>query len=79
MNFAVFNVADCFVTVGAILLAVYVIFYEPKVDAELKAKGLPNIWIPKADDFFKAESLPMLGSGKLDLKKLKEMSKELEK
>ena len=39
IDFAIFNVADCFVTVGAILLAVYVIFYEPKVDAELKAKG----------------------------------------
>ncbi len=39
IDFAIFNVADCFVTVGAILLAVYVIFYEPKVDAEIKAKG----------------------------------------
>ena len=39
IDFAIFNVADCFVTVGAILLAVYVIFYEPKVDAEMKAKG----------------------------------------
>ena len=54
-------------------------FDVPAVIAALKAKGLPNIWIPKADDFFKTESLPMLGSGKLDLKKLKEMSKELEK
>lgn len=54
-------------------------FDIPAVIAELKAKGLPNIWIPKADDFFKAESLPMLGSGKLDLKKLKDMAKELEK
>ena len=27
VKFAVFNVADCFVTVGAIILAVYLLFY----------------------------------------------------
>ncbi len=38
MRFAIFNVADCFVSVGAVLLAVYVIFFEAKVEAEMKAK-----------------------------------------
>ena len=50
----------------------------PAILAELKNKGLPNIWIPKADDFFKVDSLPMLGSGKLDLRQLKELVKKLE-
>lgn len=27
MNFAVFNVADCFITVGVVLLAVYILFF----------------------------------------------------
>lgn len=43
VRFAIFNVADCFVTVGAILLAVYVIFYESKVDAEIKARQASEV------------------------------------
>ena len=35
MEFAIFNVADCFITVGAVLLAVYVLFFEPKVERRL--------------------------------------------
>lgn len=31
VDFAVFNIADSFITVGAVLLGVYVIFIEPKV------------------------------------------------
>ena len=38
MDFAVFNVADCFITVGAVLLGVYVIFFEPRVEKRLKAE-----------------------------------------
>lgn len=30
INFPVFNVADCFITVGAVLFVVYVIFYSDK-------------------------------------------------
>lgn len=38
IDFAVFNVADCFITVGAVLLGVYVIFFEPKVEKRLEAE-----------------------------------------
>lgn len=37
MDFAVFNVADSFITVGAMLLGIYIIFIEPKVEKKLKA------------------------------------------
>lgn len=30
INFPIFNIADCFITVGAIVLAVYVIFFSEK-------------------------------------------------
>ena len=46
--------------------------------AGLREAGLPNIWIPKAEDFVKVDHLPLLGSGKLDLLALKEMVKALE-
>ena len=35
VDFAVFNVADSFLTVGAVLLGVYIIFFEPKVERRL--------------------------------------------
>lgn len=49
------------------------------VIAEMRKSGLPNIWIPKADDFIKIPELPLLGSGKLDLKRLKEMASEYDR
>ncbi len=45
--------------------------------AGLREAGLPNIWIPKSDDFVKVDSLPLLGSGKLDLMGLKKMVEKL--
>ncbi len=38
VDFAIFNVADCFITVGAVLLGVYVVFFEPKVEKRLQAQ-----------------------------------------
>lgn len=38
-------------------------------------KSLPNLWIPRAENFIKVESLPVLGSGKIDLKKAVEIAK----
>ena len=35
VDFAVFNVAASFITVGAVLLGVYIIFFEPKVERRL--------------------------------------------
>src|SRR5262249_47025444 len=46
---------------------------------KLSEKGLPNLWIPAEHDFFKFNELPILGSGKLDLKKLTEQARELAK
>ncbi len=43
IDFAIFNVADCFVSVGAVLLAVYVMFYDSKVEAKIKAEKSPEV------------------------------------
>jgi len=47
-----------------------------EMQAALKEAGLPNIFIPSADSFFRVESLPVLGTGKLDLKGIKDMAAE---
>lgn len=41
---------------------------------QLTASGLPKLWIPSPDSFVEVDELPILGSGKLDLKALKEMA-----
>jgi acyl-[acyl-carrier-protein]-phospholipid O-acyltransferase/long-chain-fatty-acid--[acyl-carrier-protein] ligase len=53
-------------------------------DADLAAclekfagSDLPNLWKPKADAFYRVENFPMLGTGKLDLRAVKELSGRL--
>ena len=60
-----------------------VVFYTPDdldpaaIVEALRGEKMPNLWIPKAEDFVKIDHLPLLGSGKLDLKKLKQLADEL--
>jgi len=42
----------------------------------LAAGGLPQLWIPSADSFHRVQSIPVLGTGKLDLKRVKEVALE---
>ncbi len=39
--------------------------------------GVPNLWIPDRNGFHEVEQIPLLGSGKLDLKRIKELALEL--
>jgi acyl-[acyl-carrier-protein]-phospholipid O-acyltransferase/long-chain-fatty-acid--[acyl-carrier-protein] ligase len=45
----------------------------------LSGRGLPNLWVPGPRDFYPIPELPHLGSGKLDLKRLKDTAVELVK
>jgi acyl-[acyl-carrier-protein]-phospholipid O-acyltransferase/long-chain-fatty-acid--[acyl-carrier-protein] ligase len=40
----------------------------------LSERGLPNLWIPSERDYFEVKELPLLGTGKLDLRKVKELA-----
>ena len=40
----------------------------------LQKQGLPNLWIPSPHDFYQVESIPLLGTGKLDLRAVKELA-----
>ena len=42
--------------------------------AGLSEAGLPNIFIPAADSFCKVASIPVLGTGKLDLRSVKDVA-----
>ena len=43
----------------------------------LSATDLPKLWIPKQSDIHQVESLPVLGTGKLDLRGVRTRAKEL--
>jgi len=38
---------------------------------------LPNLWVPRPNAFFKVDALPYLGTGKMDLRKIRELAFEL--
>ncbi len=42
--------------------------------AQLAERGLPNLWIPDAKSFLEVETIPILGTGKLDLQALKQLA-----
>ena len=47
-----------------------------KICEQLAEAGLPNLWIPSPESFMEVEELPLLGSGKLDLKLLSQLARE---
>lgn len=58
-----------------------VVLYKGELDIEtlyqkLSCSTLPKLWIPKKDSFRSIPEIPLLGSGKLDLKNLKKIAYE---
>lgn len=47
------------------------------VHPQLSEQGLPNLFIPRKDLFFQVDELPVLGTGKLDLKGVKQRALDL--
>ena len=59
-----------------------VVLYKGDFDVDiiwnaLSEKGLPKLWIPKKENFYKIEEFPLLGSGKTNFKRIKELANEL--
>ncbi len=40
----------------------------------LKTSDMPNLWIPKANAFYRIDEIPVLGTGKMDIKAVKQMA-----
>jgi acyl-[acyl-carrier-protein]-phospholipid O-acyltransferase/long-chain-fatty-acid--[acyl-carrier-protein] ligase len=50
---------------------------SPSVEEILKELGncgLPNLWLPSRDSFIEVDAIPLLGTGKLDLKGVQQMA-----
>jgi acyl-[acyl-carrier-protein]-phospholipid O-acyltransferase/long-chain-fatty-acid--[acyl-carrier-protein] ligase len=65
---------------GEKLIVLYLAELEGKLGGlldSLSDRGIPNLWVPDLRDSFKVEALPLLGSGKLDLKRVGDLAKEL--
>ncbi|MBN1515366.1 MFS transporter [Candidatus Sumerlaeota bacterium] len=64
-------------TKGEKLVVLHAVDCDPgEISEKLKAQGLPNLWIPRRENFIRVEQLPILGSGKLDLRQLKELARQ---
>ena len=69
----VFGVAD--EKRGEKLVVLHTVEIDPiEVNKKLADQGLPNLWIPKADNYKLIESFPLLGTGKLNLKELQRLA-----
>jgi len=42
----------------------------------LQAEGLPNLYLPSEDSFLEVEQIPVLGTGKLDLRGMQQVAKQ---
>ena len=48
----------------------------PDIVSKLTANGLPNLYVPSRANFIKVDALPLLGTGKMDLRSLKRIALE---
>ncbi len=49
-------------------------FTPGEILKKLAAEGLPNLYLPSEDSFLKVAEIPVLGSGKLDLRAMKQIA-----
>jgi len=45
---------------------------------KLNDSDLPNLWRPKANSFYRISEIPVLGTGKMDLKSVKDLAKKFD-
>jgi acyl-[acyl-carrier-protein]-phospholipid O-acyltransferase/long-chain-fatty-acid--[acyl-carrier-protein] ligase len=60
---------------GERLVVLHTLKESALLTSKLDALGLPNLWVPREDHFFHVDALPLLGSGKADLRKARDLAK----
>jgi acyl-[acyl-carrier-protein]-phospholipid O-acyltransferase/long-chain-fatty-acid--[acyl-carrier-protein] ligase len=48
-----------------------------EIAEQLSNSDLPNLWVPRANQYFSVEQLPYLGTGKLDLRRVRDDAMKL--
>ena len=48
----------------------------PEILVKVTAGGLPNLFVPRQDQFVRVDKLPLLGTGKLNLREVKRVAEE---
>lgn len=43
----------------------------------VRSYGLPALWVPRRENFYRVDALPLMGSGKLDLRQVKQVAQKL--
>ena len=63
---------------GERLLVVHKPFGQSSLDIcrALQLAGMPPLWIPSPDSFFEVEGIPLLGTGKVDLKAVEQLARD---
>ena len=74
--FAVTSVADPRKGESLAVLHTYDEERIPELLRALGSMGLPNLYVPRKDRFVKVDELPMLGTGKLNLREVGRLAKE---
>jgi acyl-[acyl-carrier-protein]-phospholipid O-acyltransferase/long-chain-fatty-acid--[acyl-carrier-protein] ligase len=75
-TFAVTSVTDARKGEVLVVLHTYQDEQVPDLLRGLREMGLPNLFIPRKDRFLRVKQIPFLGTGKLDLKGLKQLAEE---
>ena len=73
-RFAVTSIPDAKKGERLIVLHTVLAKSPSQVCRELRDSGLPALWIPSPDNFCLVEELPVLGTGKLDLKQIRQLA-----
>jgi acyl-[acyl-carrier-protein]-phospholipid O-acyltransferase/long-chain-fatty-acid--[acyl-carrier-protein] ligase len=47
------------------------------IQEKLGTAGLPNLWVPRVNQFYRVEKIPVLGTGKMDLRNIREQALKL--
>ncbi|MFV0445301.1 MAG: acyl-[ACP]--phospholipid O-acyltransferase [Planctomycetaceae bacterium] len=76
LKLAVTSIPD--LSKGERLIVLHKPLTQPLEDVvkSLQSSGLPNLWLPSKDSFIEVDKIPVLGTGKLDLRGIKQTALE---